>query len=76
MLFPVGVILVALGFAAHVGHAVMLANGRRAMPAVAVAPQPAFAGAVTGSFVTSSRPLIGLGGWPPRPAHCPGRPPG
>ena len=54
VLFPVGVILVALGFAAHVGHAVMLANGRRAMPAVAVSPQPAFAGAVTGSFVTSS----------------------
>ena len=52
-LFPIGVILVALGFAAHVGHAVMLANGRRvAMPAVGVAPQPAFAGVVTGSFVT------------------------
>ena len=28
-LFSLGVILVALGFAAHVGHAVMLANGRR-----------------------------------------------
>ena len=27
LLFSVGTILVALGFAAHVGHAVMLANG-------------------------------------------------
>jgi cytochrome c-type biogenesis protein CcsB len=54
MLFPVGVILAALGFAAHVGHAVMLANGRRALATMSIAPQPAFAGAVTGSFVTSS----------------------
>ena len=50
-------ILVALGFAAHVGHAVMLANGRRALPEVSVATalgrQPAYAGIVTGSFVTS-----------------------
>ena len=55
LLFSVGVILVALGFAAHVGHAVMLANGRRALPVVAVgaARQPAYAGVVTGSFVTS-----------------------
>ena len=29
ILFPIGVVLVALAFAAHVGHAVMLANGRR-----------------------------------------------
>lgn len=51
-LFSVGVILVALGFAAHVGHAVMLANGRRLLPVLAPAPQPAYAGVVTGSFVT------------------------
>jgi cytochrome c-type biogenesis protein CcsB len=55
-LFSLGVILVALGFAAHVGHAVMLANGRRLMPSLATAratgPQPAYAGVVTGSFVT------------------------
>jgi cytochrome c-type biogenesis protein CcsB len=58
-LFSLGVILVALGFAAHVGHAVMLANGRRLLPnlstslstARASAPQPAYAGVVTGSFV-------------------------
>ena len=31
-LFSLGVIFVALGFAAHVGHAVMLANGRRILP--------------------------------------------
>ena len=57
VLFSIGVILVALGFAAHVGHAVMLANGRRALPEVSVATalgrQPAYAGIVTGSFVTS-----------------------
>jgi cytochrome c-type biogenesis protein CcsB len=50
-LFSVGVILVALGFAAHVGHAVMLANGRRLMVSLSPARQPAFAGVVTGSFV-------------------------
>jgi cytochrome c-type biogenesis protein CcsB len=49
-LFSLGVILVALGFAAHVGHAVMLANGRRLVSLVP-ARQPAFAGVVTGSFV-------------------------
>ena len=31
ILFPIGVVLVALAFAAHVGHAVMLANGRLAI---------------------------------------------
>jgi cytochrome c-type biogenesis protein CcsB len=51
-LFSLGVILVALGFAAHVAHAVMLANGRRFLPALATARQPAYAGVVTGSFVT------------------------
>jgi cytochrome c-type biogenesis protein CcsB len=50
--FALGVILVALGFAAHVGHAVMLANGRRLVAGLAPAgPQPAYAGVVTGSFV-------------------------
>jgi cytochrome c-type biogenesis protein CcsB len=54
-LFSLGVILVALGFAAHVGHAVMLANGRRLVGSLstarASARQPAYAGVVTGSFV-------------------------
>ncbi len=53
ILFVLGVIAVAIGFAAHVGHAVLLANGRRSI-AFAPARQPAFAtGGVTGSFVTS-----------------------
>jgi len=52
ILFTVGVILIAVGFAAHVGHAVLLANGRRAMAILAPRQQPAFAGVVTGSFVT------------------------
>ena len=75
VLFSLGVILVALGFAAHVGHAVMLANGRRALPdvaaAVGVSRQPAYAGVVTGSFVTSqaraasSGPALAAAGSPP-----------
>jgi cytochrome c-type biogenesis protein CcsB len=53
MLFVLGVIAAALGFAAHVGHAVLLANGRRAV-VLAPATRPAFAtGGVTGSFVAS-----------------------
>src|SRR5262249_35840167 len=52
-LFSIGTLLVAIGFAAHVGHAVMLANGRRTLPARARAAHPAYAGVVTGSFVTS-----------------------
>jgi cytochrome c-type biogenesis protein CcsB len=55
ILFPIGVVFVALAFAAHVGHAVMLANGRRvALPAISTAARPAYAGVVTGSFVTST----------------------
>jgi cytochrome c-type biogenesis protein CcsB len=53
ILFTVGTILVAVGFAAHVGHAVLLANGRRALAVLAPARQPAYAGVATGSFVTS-----------------------
>ena len=30
LLFTVGTIILAVAFAAHVGHAVLLANGRRA----------------------------------------------
>jgi cytochrome c-type biogenesis protein CcsB len=51
-LFSFGVLFVALAFAAHIGHAVMLANGRRALPVLSAARQPAYAGVVTGSFVT------------------------
>ena len=58
LLFSLGVIVVAVTFAAYVGHAVMLANGRRTMPRLVAAPQPAFAGVVTGSFAeqAASRP--------------------
>ncbi len=53
LLFVLGVIATAIGFAAHVGHAVLLANGRRAL-LLAPAARPAFATAgVTGSFVTA-----------------------
>jgi cytochrome c-type biogenesis protein CcsB len=52
-LFSMGVLLIAIGFAAHVGHAVMLANGRRTLPVLVTTNQPAYAGVVTGSFVNS-----------------------
>ena len=53
-LFSFGVIFVALGFAAHVGHAVMLANGRRLLPVPSTAPRSRpTPGVVTGSFVTA-----------------------
>jgi cytochrome c-type biogenesis protein CcsB len=52
-LFTIGTILAAMAFAAQVGHAVMLANGRRAVAALAPRQEPAWAGVVTGSFVTS-----------------------
>ena len=58
-LFVLGVIATAIGFAAHVGHAVLLANGRRVV-AFAPARQPAFAtGGVSGSFVASRAPATG-----------------
>jgi cytochrome c-type biogenesis protein CcsB len=53
-LFVLGSIVAALAFAAHVGHAVLLANGRRLAVLAPAGPQPAFAtGGVTGSFVTA-----------------------
>jgi cytochrome c-type biogenesis protein CcsB len=51
ILYTTGTILLALGFAAHVAHAVLLANGRRSIAILAPRPAPAYAGAVTGSFV-------------------------
>ncbi|MBA2718028.1 MAG: cytochrome c biogenesis protein CcsA [Chloroflexi bacterium] len=55
ILFPVGVVAMAIAFAAHVGHAVLLANGRRSLSLAlnAATRQPAWAGAVTGSFAES-----------------------
>ena len=53
LLFPIGGIFVGLGFAAHVGHAVMLANGRRAITNLVPNREPAWAGVVSGSFASS-----------------------
>ena len=58
-LFALGTILLAFAFASTVGHAVLLANGRRALAAAAGAAgalvggpvRPAWAGVATGSFV-------------------------
>ena len=52
ILFPIGVVAIAIAFAAHVGHAVLLANGRRSLAMAFNRPssQPAWAGAVSGSF--------------------------
>ena len=52
--FALGVILLTIGFAAHVGHAVLLANGRRSLQLLAPARTPAYAGVATGSFVTAT----------------------
>jgi cytochrome c-type biogenesis protein CcsB len=51
ILFYTGTILVGLAFMAHVAHAVLLANRRLALPALVLAPAPAYAGVATGSFV-------------------------
>ena len=61
LLFTVASVVVAVGFAAHVGHAVLLANGRRTLTVAMPAAQPAWAGAVTGSFAarTSAAPRTG-----------------
>jgi cytochrome c-type biogenesis protein CcsB len=50
ILFPLGTVAIAIAFAAHVGHAVLLANGRRSLAFSLAANQPAWVGAVTGSF--------------------------
>ena len=60
-LFSLSVVLIALGFAAHVGHAVMLANGRRVLPVIATGRQPAYAGVVTGSFVATQAQATSTG---------------
>jgi cytochrome c-type biogenesis protein CcsB len=63
-LFTIGTIVLAFAFAAYVGHAVLIANGRRALADAGAAaasaaaqalgaPRPAWAGVATGSFVTT-----------------------
>ena len=54
LFFLVGVVTIILAFAAHVGHAVLLANGRRALGLALPRREPAFASVATGSFVTAT----------------------
>jgi cytochrome c-type biogenesis protein CcsB len=61
ILFPIGTIFMALGFAAHVGHAVLLANGRRALSLSVNPRQPAWAGVVTGSFAAERTAIASSG---------------
>jgi cytochrome c-type biogenesis protein CcsB len=55
LLFTIGTFVLAIAFAAHIGHAVLLANGRRAVAALgSLTPrqaQPAWAGVASGSFI-------------------------
>ncbi len=57
LLFTAGTVLLVVAFASHVGHAVLLANGRRVSAAAAAlvpratGSQPAWAGVASGSFV-------------------------
>lgn len=57
LLFVAGTVLLVVAFAAQIGHAVLLANGRRVAAAAAAITsrpagvQPAWAGVATGSFV-------------------------
>ncbi|HEX9551205.1 MAG TPA: hypothetical protein VF971_08930, partial [Candidatus Limnocylindrales bacterium] len=60
LLFAAGTVLLVVAFAAYVGHAVLLANGRRVAAAAAAAAafsaaragaSPAWAGIASGSFV-------------------------
>jgi cytochrome c-type biogenesis protein CcsB len=68
-LFALGTLVLVFAFAASVGHAVMLANGRRiatAAGAVAAAagarvPKPAWAGVASGSFVESQAAIAAAG---------------
>lgn len=53
-LFVAGTFVLVVAFAANVGHAVLLANGRRAFGSLLPAPpQPAYAGVASGSFITA-----------------------
>ena len=64
ILYTVGGILLALGFTAHVVHAVLLANGRRTLAVLAPRPEPAYAAVATGSFVESRARIERVGDRP------------
>jgi len=69
-LFAIGTIVLVFAFAASIGHAVLLANGRRLASAAGAlagvrggtrAPEPAWAGVASGSFVDSRAALAAAG---------------
>jgi cytochrome c-type biogenesis protein CcsB len=68
-LFALGTIVLVFAFAAAVGHAVLLANGRRALAAAGAAAaafvqgpvKPAWAGVATGSFVQTRTAMAAAG---------------
>ena len=64
-LFTVGVIVLTFAFAATIGHAVFLANGRRLAGALAAGAasvvRPAWAGVATGSFVETRSAVAAAG---------------
>ena len=65
-LFTVGTIILSFAFAASIGHAVMLANGRRSLVGALAAGasgivQPAWAGVASGSFVETRRAAAAAG---------------
>jgi cytochrome c-type biogenesis protein CcsB len=65
-LFTAGTIILAFAFAATIGHAVMLANGRRSFAGALAAGaggvvQPAWAGVATGSFVETRAAVAAAG---------------
>ena len=62
VLFPIAGVAMAIAFAAHVGHSVLLANGRRSLSLAFNRPiaQPAWAGAVTGSFADARAASAGI----------------
>jgi cytochrome c-type biogenesis protein CcsB len=63
-LFAVGTVILAIAFAATIGHAVLLASGRRSL-AIGLAAgnvvRPAWAGVATGSFVESRTAVAAAG---------------
>jgi len=63
-LFAGGTVVLAFAFAATIGHAVLLASGRRSFAAMLApqgAVQPAWAGVATGSFVESRAAVAAAG---------------
>lgn len=54
LLFTIGTILAAVGFAAHVGHAVLLANGRRLAAAASAAASAASSASASASLAMGS----------------------